>query len=93
MNYESKKIAIPDHVLVQEFDGEMVLLNINNESYYGLDEGGTIFWEVLTNSPSIEAGIEELLDEFEVEAEVLIVDIQKFLEKMSKNGLIQINDQ
>jgi len=37
---------LPD-VLSQEVDGETVLLNLNSENYFGLDEIGTRIWQLL----------------------------------------------
>ena len=45
---------MPAHVVVQEVEGESVLLNLDSERYFGLDETGTRMWVVLAESASIE---------------------------------------
>ena len=52
------RVTIPDGVLVQELQGESVLLNVNTENYYGLDEVGTRIWAVLSEAPSIAAAVD-----------------------------------
>ena len=54
-------VRAPGHVLVRELEGESVLLNLDSEAYFGLDEVGTRMWAVLTTSPTIQAAYDELL--------------------------------
>ena len=44
----SKKANKPEDVLIRDMGGESVLLNLENENYYGLDEVGT---QVITSNP------------------------------------------
>ena len=63
------RAATPANVLVRILDRESVLLNLETEQYFGLDETGTRMWQLVTGSPSIEAAYQELLAEFDVEPE------------------------
>lgn len=87
----AQRVTVPDEVLAQELDGEMVLLNLTNEGYYGLDLASAHMWKVLTNSPSIQDAFESLLGEYNIEAEELRADLQSFLENLVQNGLVQVN--
>ena len=86
------RVTAPDGVLVRELEGESVLLNLNSESYFGLDVVGTRMWAVLTASPSIEAAYEILVYEYEVEPENLRADLSTFIEKLAQAGLIEVRD-
>lgn len=86
------KVSIPDGVLVRELQGESVLLNLNTESYFGLDEVGTRMWAALTDSASVEAAYEMLLAEYEVDAARLRGDLHGFIEKLKEMGLIKLSD-
>lgn len=86
------RITTPDGVMFREIAGESVLLNLNSESYFGLDEIGTRMWSVLAASPSIEAAYDVLLGEFEVEAEALRADLSAFIEKLTQAGLVAVDD-
>jgi len=85
------KITVPDGVLVRELAGESVLLNLNSESYFGLDEVGTCMWAALATSPSIEIAFDTLLAEYEVEPERLRVDLHNFIQKLVELGLIHVH--
>ena len=45
----------PD-VLFQEVSGEMVLLDLNSEQYFGLDEIGARIWSLLESGAGESAG-------------------------------------
>ena len=86
------KVSIPEGVLVRELRGESVLLNLNTESYFGLDDVGTRMWAVLTGSPSVQAAYEILLAEYEVDPARLSADLQGFIQKLDELGLIKLSD-
>ena len=87
----SAKITVPDGVLVQELQGESVLLNVNTENYYGLDEVGTRMWAVLSEAPSIADAIDTLLDEYEVERATLESDVSDLLIELLEKKLIVLD--
>lgn len=76
--------------LMRELDGEAILLNIKTEQYYGLDETGTRILAVLTESDSVQAALVQLLDEYEVEAEVLQQDVLELANNLLAQGLIDL---
>jgi len=84
------RIKLPDDVLISGLQAESVLLNLDNERYYGLNDVGTRMLTVLTSSDSIEAAYNTLLDEYEIEADVLRGDLISTIEELKKNGLIEI---
>ena len=79
---------VPDHVLARRTGDEMVLLNLDNEQYYGLDEVGTRFWDLVAAGGSFGSAITTLLDEYEVERDVLERDLTALVGELSENGLV-----
>ena len=84
------RAKLPDEVLLSGLQDESVLLNLENERYYGLEEVGTRMLAVLTSSPSIEAAYETLLSEYEVDPQRLREDLAELVEKLVKEGLVEI---
>jgi len=84
------RAAAPAHVLVRFLDRESVLLNLETERYFGLDETGTRMWQLAIDSPSIDAAYEKLLSEFDVEPELLRSDLLELLNRLVDNGLLQV---
>ena len=90
--HSSQRVSVPKDVLIRELDGELVLLNLNNECYYGLDQVGTRIWKALCAAESIEAAHHALLDEYDVKSDTLESDMQKLLSELGEHGLIKIED-
>jgi Coenzyme PQQ synthesis protein D (PqqD) len=85
------RVSIPSNVLVRVLDKEAVLLNLETEKYFGLDETGTRMWQLTTTAPTVEAAYQMLLDEYDVDAETLRRNLGDLLEKLRENGLLSIN--
>jgi len=88
----SGRVAAAEHVLAQELKGELVLLNLTSERYFGLDETGSSMWRELTTAESIEAAYQRLLSVYEVGAEELRDDLGSFVSQLIENDLIQLSD-
>ena len=75
--------------MFRELAGEAVLLNLQNEMYYGLDEVGTRMWQLLTTSDSVQAAIDTMLKEFDVTPETLEQDVTKMINELQEQGLLE----
>ena len=84
----SATVRITPDVLHQELGGETVLLNLANESYFGLDEVGTRVWQVLEETQSVKAVLTRLLGEYDVSAEQLSADVEKLIAQLLDAGLV-----
>ena len=86
----TSRVEIPKHVMVRFVDSESVLLNLETERYFGLDQTGTRMWQLVTAAPSIDTAYRQLLDEYEVEPETLRTDLGELVQRLVDNGLLQI---
>ena len=86
----SDRAAAPAHVLVRFLDQESVLLNLETEQYFGLDETGTRMWQLVTTSPNIDAAYQELLAEYDVPPEMLRENLAELLGHLMEHGLLQV---
>jgi len=87
----SDRVKIPDDVLISKLQEESVILNLDSERYYGLDDVGTRILSVLTSSESIGAAYETLVNEYDVDAQVLRQDLLELVEELAKQGLVEIS--
>jgi hypothetical protein len=85
---ESRQVIKPPDVLLQDLEGEAVLLNLKNGQYYGLDENSFHMYKALISSPSVEAARAVLMHEYDVAPDRLQADLDRFLEHLLENGLI-----
>lgn len=71
---------------------EAAILNLKNNVYYGLDSVGARVWNLLQQPRSVTDLRNALLDEYEVDAERCERDLLGLLEKMLKEGLIEVRN-
>jgi hypothetical protein len=86
----SDRVRVPDDVLISNLQEESVILNLNSERYFGLDNVGTRMFSVLTNSDSIETAYRSLAREYDVDQNVLRQDLIGLIENLLQQGLITI---
>ncbi len=84
------RAATPAHVLVRFVDREAVLLNLETEEYFGLDETGTRMWQLVMAAPNIDTAYRELLEEFDVESELLRSNLMELLGRLVDSGLLRV---
>jgi Coenzyme PQQ synthesis protein D (PqqD) len=89
LTFEDRATA-PAHVLVRFLDQESVLLNLETEQYFGLDQTGTRMWQLLTASENIDAAYRQLLTEYDVQPELLRDNLTELLGRLVEHGLLQV---
>jgi len=86
------RAAIPDAVLVRVLGDESVLLNLETESYFGLDAVGTRMWNAIATAPNLAAALAQLADEYEVERAELHRDLSALVRELAGAGLVRVLD-
>ena len=88
----SDRVRVPQGVLVSGLQEESVLLNLDTERYFGLDDVETRMFTLLSSSDSIEAAYKSLLEEYEVEPEELKNDLLTLAESLVEQGLLEVSN-
>ncbi len=88
---DRRTVRVPEHVLTRPVDNELVLLNLDTEQYFGLDEMGMAMWTAVTTQATIGDAVDRLLEEFEVDRETLLGDVEMLLQKLSERGLVELS--
>src|SRR5690242_14426629 len=88
----SRQVIKASDVLLQDLEGEAVLLNLKNGQYYGLDENSFHMYKTLTSSSTVVAAYEALCQEYAVEPRQLKTDLDQFLTHLLENGLVVYAD-
>ncbi|MCF8331783.1 MAG: lasso peptide biosynthesis PqqD family chaperone [Bacteroidales bacterium] len=89
---EKNVIQKSDNSIESTIDGDIVLMNLDNNEYYSMDDIGSAIWQMLNEPKSIERIINELLKQYKVDREVCAKDTMKFLEQLYDKGIIKINE-
>ena len=82
-------IKIGDSVLCQDLEDEVVLLNMENQEYYGLNDTGARMWKSLMETGNIAASAERLSQTYEVEDAVIRADLESLVRDLTAAGLLQ----
>lgn len=86
------KVSVPDDVVWQTVDGEVVLFAVTAERYYGLDAVGSRMWEVLQDHPAPSDACERLCAMFDVEEERLRGDLAGLIARLADAGMLHVDD-
>lgn len=92
-NSNLRQVVNAPDVLLQELEGEAVLLNLANGQYYGLDETSYTMYQTLLSSNSVQAAYEHLCQVYAVEPEQLQADLDRFLQDLLEHGLLRYADE
>lgn len=84
---DNSQVVFADTVFAQEIEGEMVLLDMNTESYFGLDSVASDIWKLLREGKTLRETYEELLEMYDVEPETLRNDLETFIKTLVDNKL------
>ena len=79
-----------DKVLFQKLGDEAVILHLDSEEYFGLDNVGTRMWELLMGEGEgdINKSIPLLLKEYEVEEDRLKKDMEELVEALKMEKIL-----
>ena len=88
---DSIVVASGDQVS-SDLAGEIVMLNLKNGTYYGLDDVGARIWNLIQEPRPVAAVRDAILGEYEVEPERCERDLLALLRELQDSGLIEVKD-
>jgi hypothetical protein len=84
---KSGRLRANEGVHAREFDGEMVLLDLERGEYFGLDELGCVAWKGLVNGETPQEIADRIGPEHEVTSEQLVSDLVALADELVARGL------
>ena len=85
-----QNITVNPDVISQEVSGETVILDLNSENYFGLDEVGTRIWQLIEEKGNLQAIVDQLLSEYDVSEDQLLEDLEVLLTQVADIGLVSL---
>ncbi len=86
----NREIVFIDSVFAQEVDGEMMILDMNSQNYFGLDSVGSVIWQIMQDEKSIDSILERLLERYDTSVDILKRDLFIFIDELVSNRLIEV---
>lgn len=86
----SATVVVATDLVAGEFGDELIVLNLRDGVYYGLDDVGARIWILLQNPVTVTAIREALVAEYDVEPARCEQEICRLLAQLADKGLVEI---
>lgn len=84
------QIVVANEQVYSELDNEVVILKLDNGTYYGLSDVGVSIWNQIQKPITVEDITKNLLEEYEVEPGQCRRELEALLQDLADNHLIEI---
>jgi len=86
------QVRLAKDVLMQKVGDDAILLNLNTENYFSLDEVGTRMINALQESDSLKQAVRKLVGIYDVDENKLTRDAIHLVEECEQHGLLQVTE-
>ena len=83
------RVFATSRVLCKDLGDEAILLDLETETYFGLNAVGTRLWNLLTTAPTIRDAFAVMLEEYDVPTEELERDMGALIDDLVTRGLLR----
>lgn len=90
--YLTSRVRIRKDVLYHDLQGEVVILDLNSELYFGLNPVGTRIWHFLEERGSLQRVVNSLVEEYDVTRARCADDLLGFVAQMLEKGLLEVSN-
>ena len=78
-----------EELLTSSVDEETILLSLEKNNFYGMNEVGTRIWELLESPIAVAELCRQLQEEFAVSEEQCREHVLQFLNSLAEDGLVE----
>jgi sulfur transfer complex TusBCD TusB component (DsrH family) len=90
---DSATVVAAADLLSSTFDRELVILNLRDGVYYGLEDVGARLWSLLQRPITVAAIRDALVAEYDVEPARCGRDVRALLQDLAARGLIEVRER
>ena len=83
-------VVVTNDKLWRQFDREVAILNLRNETYYGLDRVGAYVWTLMQQPSSVTWLRNAMLERYDVDEQRCERELLELLETLRAEGLIEV---
>ena len=81
------------NVLARTVGDELVLLDLQSELYFGLDQVAAAMWTAICEHGNVQAAHGALVEMFDVDEDTLRADLEELVGQLVDNQLLRVADQ
>jgi len=89
---DSATVVVAADLLASAFGKELVILNLKDGVYYGLEDVGARIWALLQRPIRVAALRDALVAEYDVEPERCGRDLRSLLQELASRGLVEVRE-
>ena len=89
----STVIKLSEEVIAQELVGEMVLLDLRNGEYFGINSTGSQIWQDISHGITLVEIAVSLSQSFKLEQDMAAADVTSFVRRLAGIGLVEIIEE
>lgn len=82
-----------DRLAARKVGGEVVILSADDSSLFVLNEVGTVIWEAADGRTSMQAIVDAVCEQYDVDAGTALRDVEEFVDKLAAAGVVSTSDQ
>jgi hypothetical protein len=77
-------------LIAAELSDEVIILNLSNGVYYGLDGVGSRIWSLVREQKTVGEIVNAIFAEYEVDAERCRQDVVSLVQRLADEGLVEL---
>jgi hypothetical protein len=90
---KQSKLEIVEGIFTSKGEqNNLVLLNYETGIYFGLDDIGAVYWSLIEKYKYAEVVLEQLVNEFGIDQDVLWGDLVHLVKRLTEKGLIRVDE-
>lgn len=78
------------HVVAEDFDNEVIIVNLYNGNYYSLRDSASVIWKLIAQKPLYNQLLEATASVYGVSADSLSGVVEDFINHLAKDHMIKI---
>jgi hypothetical protein len=85
-----QRVILSPEVLAQQIEDQTIMVDLQDERYFGLDDVGTNIWRLLAEQGDVAAVLERMLQIYQVDEITLRRDLADFIGRLAGAGLVTV---
>jgi len=85
-----RRVVPAESTIFQDLATESIMLDLQSENYFSLDDVGTRMWQLLSEHPETETVVARLLEEYDVDEATLRQDLAVLIGQLTGAGLLTV---
>lgn len=81
---------VPAHIITRELDNEIVILDMEAGSYFGLDPIGSRMWSLFSSGKSLDEMCDEIVNEYDASKDEVLRDALALAEQLTNKRMLEI---